>query len=560
MNESSTRTGLILAAHGSRTDSATNALVRTHARRIEHTNRFDEVAVAFNHGSPTYAEVLDQITATDLTVVPMMTSHGYFAEVELPRGLAANRRYSEVQIRQTAPVGVHPRMADLVLARLKDLAREHRLDPKHTQVLIVGHGTRNHSGSRGATEQLAANLRATNSFAGFVEAFLDDEPSIAEAYAGLDCESVIVVPFLIGMGQHAGSDIPEQLGLALPDLNKLPLRQWIDDRLVLCDAAVGTYPNVAEIVLDLAVDSGGAAHGRQGCDARTIRLGASDGPLARWQANLVSHLLQAKGLAVEVHPVSAASSREQGLGEAVIGEPLVGELETALAAGEIDLITRSLRDLPPSDSAELEIAAFLPRGEVTESLVSADNVRLAGLSPGSVVGVTNQRRAAQVRVLRQDLETTIVNGSVEDRIRKVRAGDLDAVVLATASLRRLAVLHEACETFSFDDFLPAAGQGIIAVQVRSGDALGGTIREALDDSATRQAALAEREFVKTYRHRDQWHAAAYALVNGDLRLRARLVSSDGLKQCEVMVTGTDPHEVAAQAVSRIDDQLATMQE
>ena len=96
--------------------------------------------------------------------------------------------------------------------------------------------------------------------------------------------------------------------------------------------------------------------------------------------------------------------------------------------------------------------------------------------------------------------------------------------------------------------------------MRSGDPLGGTIREALDDSATRQAALAEREFVKTYHQSDQWHAAAYALVNGDLSLRARLVSSDGLKQCEVLVTGTDPHEVAAQAVRRIDDQLATMQE
>ncbi len=264
-------------------------------------------------------------------------------------------------------------------------------------------------------------------------------------------------------------------------------------------------------------------------------------------------------MAVEVHLFSAASS-QQTVSDAVIDVPLADELETALAAEEIDVIMRSLRDLSSSESAELEIAAILPRSEVTESLVSAGDVRLAGLPPGSVVGVTNQRRAAQVRVLRPDLETAIVNGSVEDRIRKVRAGELDAVVLATASLRRLAVLHEACETFSFDDFLPGAGQGIIAVQVRSDDPLGETIREALDDSATRRAALAEREFVETYRQSDQWHAAAYALVNGDLRLRARLISSDGLKQCETMVTGTDPHEVAAQAVRRINDQLATMRE
>jgi hydroxymethylbilane synthase len=239
---------------------------------------------------------------------------------------------------------------------------------------------------------------------------------------------------------------------------------------------------------------------------------------------------------------------------------LAGELETALAAGEVDLVTCSLRDLPPSDAAELEIAAILPRGDVTESLVSADNVRLAGLPPGSVVGVTNQRRAAQVRVLRPDLETMIVNGSVEDRIRKVRAGDLDAVVLATASLRRLAVLYEACETFSFDDFLPAAGQGVIAVQVRRGDRLAGLVREALDDAATRQATVAEREFVRPFEQSDEWQAVAYAVLNGDLNLRARLVSSDGHKHCEVIMTGTDPHEIAAQAVRRIEDQLATMRE
>ena len=95
---------------------------------------------------------------------------------------------------------------------------------------------------------------------------------------------------------------------------------------------------------------------------------------------------------------------------------------------------------------------------------------------------------------------------------------------------------------------------------RSLCALSETIRDALDDSATHRAALAEREFVESYRQIDGWHAAAYALVNGDLSLRARLVSSDGLKQCEAMVTGTDPRDVAAQAVRRIADQFATMRE
>ncbi len=246
------KTAVVLAAHGSHAEPAANALVRAHARRIERLHRFDEVAVAFQQGTPGFAEVLDQLSATEVTIVPMMTSNGYYAEVVLPREFCKNRRFAEVHIRQTEPVGTHPLMLELVSARLCDLVREHRLNAADTAVLIVGHGTPIHAGSRRPTESLAGDLRATGKFAEVSAAFLEEEPSVQEAYAALNTQSVIVIPFLIGMGKHDGADIPQQLGLNGLNAQKLPIRQWINDRLVLCDAAVGTYPGIAEIIVDLA--------------------------------------------------------------------------------------------------------------------------------------------------------------------------------------------------------------------------------------------------------------------------------------------------------------------
>lgn len=251
-NQVDNKTAVVLAAHGSHAEPAANALVRAHARRIERLNRFDEVAVAFQQGAPGFGEVLDQLSATEVTIVPMMTSNGYYSEVVLPQEFCKNRRFADVQIRQTLPIGTHPLMFELVSARLCDLVREHRLSAADTAVLVVGHGTPKHAGSRRSSECLVGALRATGTFAEVNAAFLEEEPSVREAYATLTTQSVIVIPFLIGMGKHEGGDIPQQLGLNGVGAQKLPLRQWINDRLVLCDAAIGTYPGIAEIIVDLA--------------------------------------------------------------------------------------------------------------------------------------------------------------------------------------------------------------------------------------------------------------------------------------------------------------------
>lgn len=541
---------LILAAHGSQHEPATAALVRDHARRIERMRLFDEVAVAFHQGEPDFSEVLDQLRATEITVVPLMTSRGYYSEIVLPRRLAENRRYGAVSLRQTAPVGLHPRLADLVMQRVTTLLRENQLDPRETDLLIVGHGTPRHARSRCATEELAARLRSMRVLAGVAEAFLDEQPSIAQAFAGRRTENVIVVPFLIGLGAHVNSDIPAQLGMIAPDPLRLPLRQWIGRKLVICDAAVGTYPGLTDLIVELACHRSVNITGSGNKSGKSLRLGTRGSLLARWQANYVAQLLQARGVDVEIVLMSTIGDREQDVAVADLPgpAPFTDDIAQALLEGRIDLAVHSLKDLPITSAAGLTLAAFLPRGQVTESLVSRDNLRLHELPSGAMVGTSSPRRAAQLLALRPDLRPTSLRGPVDERVRLVRAGELDAAILATAGLQRLGLLHEVSQTFSLDEFLPAPGQGAVAVQVRDDD-MG--VRETcagLDDALTRLAVTTELEFLRPFESDRKWFAAACAEANGHIDLRARLISSHGRSVVEVSAGGHDPRSVAQTAI------------
>lgn len=559
MQESKNNTALVLAAHGARSDHGANALIHAHARRIVRRGIFDEVAVAFNLGRPRFSEVLDQLNATDVTVVPVMTANGHFCERVLPEELAKNRRYGEVRIRQTLPIGLHPAMPGLVLARVSDIAREHRLDPSETLVMIVGHGARDHAGSRRSAEELADALRRVSGFAQVEAAFLEETPSIEEVFAASRKLNTVVVPFLIGGGQHVSTDIPEQLGVDPSRFEKLPIRQWVDDRLVICDVAVGTYPGIVDLIIGIADSEKTAAFSSTKRPDRCIRVGMLDRLNSRWCINHVTQILQAHGVQAEAIEIAGMNGprKLEALDEVSASLRDALGLRQALIDGEIDLAVQDLRDLDPTSDGDVELAAVLPRAEVTESLVSARNVRLASLPANSLVGVTNELRAAQLHVIRPDLRLSIIKTPVEERLSMVREGALDATVVATASLRRLGLLHQACETFSFDVILPAACQGIVGVQALRNGSLDREMYAALDDHNTRQAALAERRFVNAFDADGSWQTAAYAVVNGDLSLRARVVSSDGHSMVEVTTHGADPREVADSAIRRIREQLAT---
>ncbi|HUR95124.1 MAG TPA: uroporphyrinogen-III C-methyltransferase [Gemmatimonadales bacterium] len=240
---------LVLAAHGSRRDPAANALVRRLAEALRGRRLFEEIAVAFHHGEPGFDAVLDELSADEVTVVPFLTSAGHYSEVVLPEALRRNHRFTQVRLRQTPPVGTHAGVAPLVARRVTALLREQQASRDTVGLVLVGHGTRRHPQSRTATEQLAETLQRRRVAGQTVAAFIDDDPPLDEVVAGLRCSTVLVVPFLIGGGAHTLEDIPRLVGF--PQGAALR-RGQVGGRLVLIDDAVGTYPGLEEIVVDLA--------------------------------------------------------------------------------------------------------------------------------------------------------------------------------------------------------------------------------------------------------------------------------------------------------------------
>ena len=254
------RTALILAAHGSRVDPTINAQLNDYVTRIDRLGLFDQVEKAFHRGEPTFATVLDQLDADEVTVVPVMTSDGYYCDVVLPRELAKNRRFARVRLRQTPPVGAHPSMMSFVGRRVRVLLREYNLEPGGVCVVVVGHGTLRPPRSRLVTVRLAEALQNMDLCGEILYAFLEEEPGVESIPGRATLPAIIVIPFLISGGPHATVDIPARLGVSTNALERWgeeldstpPIHGRVGDRFVVCDAAIGTHPEIVDVIIELA--------------------------------------------------------------------------------------------------------------------------------------------------------------------------------------------------------------------------------------------------------------------------------------------------------------------
>jgi len=231
----------------------------------------------------------------------------------------------------------------------------------------------------------------------------------------------------------------------------------------------------------------------------TIRVGTRASTLARAQSQLVADALVA-ALGVEVvlvNVTSAGDASDRPLTEIGGQGVFVGAVRAALAAGNVDLVVHSLKDLPTAADDRVTLAAVPVRGDVRDALVARDGLTLGELPPGSRVGTGSPRRAAQLFALGLGLDVVAIRGNVDTRITKVTAGDLDGVVLARAGLVRIGRADEITETIDPIQMLPAPGQGALAVEVAaSAPDLAKAVAEVLDDEATRAAVTAERELLR----------------------------------------------------------------
>lgn len=261
-----------------------------------------------------------------------------------------------------------------------------------------------------------------------------------------------------------------------------------------------------------------------------IRLGTRNSPLARWQADWVTAELASRGFTVELVPITTSGDQLVGpLGAAGGSGLFTKELQRALLDRRVDLAVHSLKDLPTEEVPGLCLASVPPRAPVWDVLVSRENLPLANLPQGATVGTGSLRRRAQLLNFRADLRPQDIRGNVDTRLRKLREGQFDALLLAQAGLTRLGLAAQITEILEGGAILlPAVGQGALGLETRSDDPSTRQAVELLNDPATHHAVLAERAMLSTLRGGCLAPVAAWGrMAEGRLLLTGRVVSIDG---------------------------------
>ena len=283
----------------------------------------------------------------------------------------------------------------------------------------------------------------------------------------------------------------------------------------------------------------------------TLRIGTRGSQLALYQANTTAALLRERtGTPIEIVVIRTSGDRLADASLSEIGGKrlFVKEIEDALLAGSVDLAVHSSKDMPAVLPDGLDIAAVLPREDPRDAIVlpagalpgpaTLDAVR-ARLGTSPRIGTSSVRRIAQLTRLFPGASFLPIRGNLDTRLRKLDGGDFDAIVLAAAGLRRLGFEARISEAIGTSDCVPAPGQGIIALEIRSDDARTRALLAALDDTPATQALAAEREVVRALGGGCQMPIGAFATVSGGtMTLSAIVASLDGTRVVRGTASGT----------------------
>ena len=242
---------VLLAAHGSRRQIQAGTIVQEHARRLQAEYGFHQVAVAFRQGEPSFSEVMDFIAGPEIIVVPFFSAPGYFSQKVLPRELSLSRRYSQLRVEFTDPVGTHPRIPTLVERRTRKLFDRFHLTPERAAVVIVGHGTGRHPASGSSTLKVANHLEESGLCTHVQPAFLDDVPRLEEVHQNLSQDEIVIIPFFMGESYHVLQDIPRRLGWVETKSARFPAEMTQKGRRVIVDRAVGLDPGLTAVLAEL---------------------------------------------------------------------------------------------------------------------------------------------------------------------------------------------------------------------------------------------------------------------------------------------------------------------
>ena len=270
--------------------------------------------------------------------------------------------------------------------------------------------------------------------------------------------------------------------------------------------------------------------------SKTIRLGTRGSTLARWQANWTAEQLQAHGIAAEIVVIHTSGDLIQNESIVNIGAQGVftKEIQHALLENKIDVAIHSLKDLPTEDVAGLSLSAVPKRESYRDAFVSLIAKKIEDLPPGSRIGTGSLRRKTQILYHFGDrYRVEDIRGNVETRLRKLKQGDYDALILAEAGLIRLGLGDSIRSFLDPPFFLPAIGQGALGWEIRTEDRQTAELLHSLTDAPTFAAVLAERAMLRELRGGCSAPIAALGTVKDSmLTLHGRVLSPDGKQMSE----------------------------
>jgi hydroxymethylbilane synthase len=293
---------------------------------------------------------------------------------------------------------------------------------------------------------------------------------------------------------------------------------------------------------------------------KPLRIGTRGSKLALWQAEHVrAKLLQEAGIESEFVIIKTAGDRFASSGIPEIGGKgvFIKEIEDDLLSGQIDIAVHSMKDVPTDFCDACRISIVFAREDARDCLISREGETLAKLRPGARVGTSSVRRASQLRNFRSDLEVAPLRGNVDTRLRKLDAGEYDAIVVAKAGIERLGLSPRITETLAHEVMLPAPGQGALGIEYcETAEDLYVPFLKELEDWATVHSVRCERALQDELQGGCTIPLGAWARIEeGQMKLDARVLNPEGTESIHRQATGSpqDAEEIGRRLARELLD-------
>ncbi len=263
---------------------------------------------------------------------------------------------------------------------------------------------------------------------------------------------------------------------------------------------------------------------------KTIQIGSRGSKLALWQAEWVQQQLQSQDITAEIQIIKTKGDKILDVPLAKVGGKglFVKEIEDALLEKKIDLAVHSMKDMPGEIPSGLKIGAIPEREDPCDAIIAREGLTLDTLPRGATVGTSSLRRQAQLLAIRPDLKIVSLRGNLDTRLRKLKEGEFDAILLAAAGLHRLGWGAEITETLAAERFVPAIAQGALSIETRCEDPEVNGVIAFLNHPETTTAVTAERAMLARLEGGCQVPIGGYATLSGhEITLEGLVASLDG---------------------------------